>query len=1784
MAIIAHSSQSFFGGTPSSEILFVDRDVADVSTLLAGLRPGVEVVRLPHQGDPITAMALTLCGRRDIAAVHILSHGAPGALALSGKRFDAAAFAARPALTEAIREALAESAEIILYGCSVADTAIGRGFVAVLSDLLERPVAASDRPVGASDLGGDWCIPAKGALAFTGAAQAAYPGTLPVATFGIVTTLNTTSTLTSNESGTSIDVVTSDGSPMAGVSSGFLDPGVISHTVSYTLTFGGAVTITQFQIGEFENNQGSGNYVFTPDTGSAVTLADNSGSISGAIATLNPSDWTGVTTMTVSYTGGVNWRVGLDNINFTVATVNVTTTAGGFNTTTGLNLTPASALADTNDTLTIADASHITSTSVANGGGGTDTIVLANGSDLTTTGFTLSNFETVTLAAGASVTMSESQHDGFSTINGNSGSETITLSSADGDGTVTADADIESYVLNGAFTLTLAAGAQNVTGNDADSQTVRTDSIETLTGTLNGGAGGTDVLTLDTGDNIAGATISNFENLSLVSSASVTMTVAQHDGFTGTITGGGGADQITFSATGGDTATTGASAIETYVLGTSGITFTLGAAGQNVTGSSGSDTVNVGALTATGTINAAGATDVLQMDNGANISGATVSNFEDLTLTSGASVTLAASQLSQFSGTITAAGSETVNVTGDGNVTTLANVETFSVGDDSSNTRTITVSGTGTSVTASSTTDAVTFSLASGSYTGTFTGDATTGDTLSLANGANIAGGTVTAIGTLNVASGATVTMTEAQHDGFATIDGTGTNKIIISTATDGLTADADIEQYELGAANSLTLSAAGQTVSGSTGDDTINAGTLSVTGTIDGGGGTDTLSLGNGSNLTGATVSNFENLTLASGSSVTLTAGQHAQFTGTVTAAGSETVSVTGDGDFTTLANVETYSVGDDGTNTRTITVNGAGTSVSASSATDAVTFNLGTLTYTGTITGDGTTNDTLSLGTGANIAGGTISNVENLTLASGGSFTMTLTQLAGFTGTVTAAGSETLTLSGDGDFSTVSGIESVNLGDSSTNLRTITLTNAAHSASATSTTDAVTFNGAGLTLTGTLTGEGTVNDTLSIADGANLSGATISGIENLTLASGASVTMTAAQLNGFTGTTTAAGTETVTLSATGSIASASVSAIETLATASDTSAQTITLTAAQAAGKTLTAGDSGLDHFVVTGSTGSQSITGSAGADTLDGGAGDDTLVGGSAADAVSGGAGNDVVSGGSGYDTLAGGDGADTFTGSTSDFNGDTIADFAVGDSIVVTGTDLSSLNGTTASGTIAISGSIDTTLTGITSASGTFAATFANGDTTITLVAPQSSGGGGGGGGGSSSGSSGGSVVVTDSTPSDSTGGNRTITNNGSSSGSAAIVENTGNNSNVVTATLPSSVTVTSTGPASATLGTSSLQTLNSAISARNSASTAQLTSGADTFLNRLATTTTLDIRTIVPTTTASSLSSPIVITGSTTSDGSSQSEAFVIDLRSLPTGSTLQLDNIEFASVMGSATVNGGSGDNFVTGDENSQFISLGVGNDTLYGGAGADTIGSGSGKDILYGNQDNDRVFGGTEEDTVYGGANEDVVYGNQHSDVVYGNQGYDTLYGGQDDDTLYGGQHQDLLYGNAGADVLYGNTGLDTLYGGAGDDTLDGGAGADTLIGGAGNDVLKGGLSSDDGANDGSFDVLSGGEGDDSLYGGAGIDWIYTGTGADRIYIEEMNGFDVVADFDVAAGDQLMIQANLNGLSLTTAADVIARATDDVDGNVEINLNGGYIRLIGIQSSELNESYFGFY
>ena len=321
-------------------------------------------------------------------------------------------------------------------------------------------------------------------------------------------------------------------------------------------------------------------------TGASATTADVATFLK-AITYNNTSSSPNTTSRTVS----VVINDGTENSISRTATISVanltaaSSSAAGFSTLDGTNLSPAIMFSSDNETLTVSSASHITG-STAQGGNGTDEIIVIDGSDLTQfTSFI--SFETLSTYNDGSLTLSESQHDAFTTING-SGTNTFTLASADGDSSVIADADIETYVLNAAFNITLSSAAQSVTGSSS-ADTVNIAGLS-VTGALAGG-GDTDVLQMSTGADISNATISAFESLTLSSGASVTTTEAQHDAFT-TITGAGN-EQITISAA--TDGLTGNSAVETYVLSAAN-TFTLGAASQNLTGSDGDDTVSVNAL------------------------------------------------------------------------------------------------------------------------------------------------------------------------------------------------------------------------------------------------------------------------------------------------------------------------------------------------------------------------------------------------------------------------------------------------------------------------------------------------------------------------------------------------------------------------------------------------------------------------------------------------------------------------------------------------------------------------------------------------------------------------------------------------------------------------------------------------------------------------------------------------------------------------------------------------------------------------------------------------------------------------------------------------------------------------------------------------------------------------------------------------------------------------------------------------------------------------------------
>ena len=149
-------------------------------------------------------------------------------------------------------------------------------------------------------------------------------------------------------------------------------------------------------------------------------------------------------------------------------------------------------------------------------------------------------------------------------------------------------------------------------------------------------------------------------------------------------------------------------------------------------------------------------------------------------------------------------------------------------------------------------------------------------------------------------------------------------------------------------------------------------------------------------------------------------------------------------------------------------------------------------------------------------------------------------------------------------------------------------------------------------------------------------------------------------------------------------------------------------------------------------------------------------------------------------------------------------------------------------------------------------------------------------------------------------------------------------------------------------------------------------------------------------------------------------------------------------------------------DNKLEGNEGNDTLEGGKGLDTLEGGDGDDSIKGGEGDDLLSGGKDKDTLLGEAGNDTLNGGLGDDNLDGGIDDDKLYGNEGNDTLDGGDGNDTLEGGQNTDNLKGGIGNDNLDGGEGADTINGGAGNDTLIGGDGNDILEGGEGNDTYN--------------------------------------------------------------------------------------------------------------------------
>ncbi|MBX9608762.1 MAG: hypothetical protein K2Y51_21255 [Gammaproteobacteria bacterium] len=697
-------------------------------------------------------------------------------------------------------------------------------------------------------------------------------------------------------------------------------------------------------------------------------------------------------------------------------------------------------------------------------GAGADTLVIdASGANLGAA--TLTSVEAIQLATDVAASLTLAQNALLGVADGDN---SVTLLDA---GAASGAAAVEHYQLaDGANVFTLGAGAQDVTGGAGD-DVVHTGPHTSISGTLALGDGFDTVIVDTTGSDLSAATLTDVETLELATDVDATLSLAQN----ALLGQAAGANTVTLAEAG---VGTGAIHVEDYRLADGANDFTLGAVDQDVTGGSGDDLLRSGALgQVSGALAGGAGDDTLLVEQDATVD-ASLTGIDHLALATDVDII---TSLANHALLDAADGDNTVTLSEAGVVSGAQSVEHYVLADGAN---TFTLGDVAQDVTGG-TGDDVLHTGAAGALTGSLALGAGDDRVIVDASGTSLAGASLSGVEAVDLAEDVAATLTLAQHTLLDVAAGDNTVTLAEAGTLEG---HADVEHYVLAdGGNSFTLGAAAQDVTAGTGDDVVLSGGLaSVSGTLDGGAGADTLVLESDAVLT-ATLSGFEAVDLASGVDLTTGLAANALIDD---ALGTNTVTLTEAGVASGAAQVENYVLAD-GANTFTL---GASLQNVTGGSEDDVVHTGAIVTVGGTLA-FGAGDDTLVIDAdGASIAAATLTGIEAIELGEDVATTLNLGQNA-LLGA--AAGDNTVTLSEAGSASGAAEVEHYVLADGG---NTFTLGASGQDVTGGSGDDALSSGGLSL-VSGALHG-GAGNDSLAITQNATLS-ATLTGIETVTLAS---------------------------------------------------------------------------------------------------------------------------------------------------------------------------------------------------------------------------------------------------------------------------------------------------------------------------------------------------------------------------------------------------------------------------------------------------------------------------------------------------------------------------------------------------------------------------------------------------------------------------------------------------------------------------------------------------------
>jgi VCBS repeat-containing protein/parallel beta-helix repeat protein len=164
----------------TTEVVFVDTRVSNYQQLIDDIKAGenpdrqIDIVILDPNKDGISQITATLSHYGNLDAVHLISHGTDGSVQLGSTSLNFDTLFNNATQIQDWSNALSANADILLYGCDVAENDDGKALVDALASLTGADVAASTDLTGNTAKGGDWSLEYRTGLVQTPVALGAW--------------------------------------------------------------------------------------------------------------------------------------------------------------------------------------------------------------------------------------------------------------------------------------------------------------------------------------------------------------------------------------------------------------------------------------------------------------------------------------------------------------------------------------------------------------------------------------------------------------------------------------------------------------------------------------------------------------------------------------------------------------------------------------------------------------------------------------------------------------------------------------------------------------------------------------------------------------------------------------------------------------------------------------------------------------------------------------------------------------------------------------------------------------------------------------------------------------------------------------------------------------------------------------------------------------------------------------------------------------------------------------------------------------------------------------------------------------------------------------------------------------------------------------------------------------------------------------------------------------------------------------------------------------------------